>query len=186
MKKSVIFTSTAAVIFVAVLFTGCQSTESFTTYSNELRSDSIVINTMMERSDYKVLGKVTGESDFVYYDSEVAKFIGDSLKYGKLNTPESITVAKGLAAGVNRYTNMNKYSPFNVAVNGASNSNINALEIAKQNALYELIQNAFAMDADSIIEPVYTVETNIEKTNKTIRTSYKVTVRAIAIQLMTK
>ena len=169
-----------------MIFTSCasntttQSSEFFSDFSNEIKSDSIVINTLFDKDDYKVVGRVSGSSDFVYLDED-NNAVGDSHKYGKLNQSDTIALAKGFALG----TGVKRQTPsYDVA-----------LDIAKQNALYALIENAYAMGADTVIEPIYTVETQTEVITTTTTsknstsekkesiTKYKVTVRAIAVQI---
>ena len=143
---------------------------------------------MIEKDDYKIIGKVTGESNFVYYDSAKVEFIGDTVCYGKLNTADTVTVSKGLAVGVSSSPMLKGFSPV-TSTQKISATEIAALEVAKQNAIYDLIQNAFAINADSVVEPIFTVEKHVEeeynKDKNISQTSYKVTVRAIAIQLKT-
>ena len=174
MKKSFLFMATILV----VLFASCKTTKDVVLLQNEIRTDNVVINTCFDKDDYVVLGSVQGESDFVYYDVDAGEMVGDSFCYGTLNQPAEFAIGDGFAVGYGK----------NPTLKGAS-----ALEIAKANAYYDLIQKAYEMGADTILEPTIQVETHTEQFTGTglialkaqKPTSYKVTVRAIAVQLKT-
>lgn len=182
MKKSLML-STVAVLAASIIATSCVSTnqkiDPYTDLSNEINSQNAVINTMFDKNDYRVIGRVTGKSDYIYWNEDLKEYTGDSHKYGVLNSPDTMHIGKGFAFG----------SGFRTSFKATS-----ALEIAKQNAYYDLIQNAYAMGADSVIEPLITVETTgdcvseLDGDKKVASKSYenikyKVTVRAVAIQL---
>lgn len=61
-----------------------------------------------------------------------------------------------------------------------------AMQKAKLNANYQLIQNAYALGGDSIFDPIYTVESIVDITDTHNIRKYKVTVRAMVIKLKTE
>lgn len=174
MKKTLFFLAT---LLVVSLFVSCATTtENVVLMQNEIKSENLVINTCFEKDDYEILGSVKGESDFVYYDFESKKIIGDSMCYGTLNQSAKYAIGKGFAAGYGKISTVNGTTP---------------LEIATANAYYKLIENAYALGADTVLEPTVQIETHTSKIVKAgllpsktqTPTSYKVTVRAIAVQL---
>ena len=96
--------------------------------------------------------------------------------YGTLNQSAEYAIGKGFAAGYGKISTVNGTTP---------------LEIATANAYYKLIENAYALGADTVLEPTVQIETHTSKIVKAgllpsktqTPTSYKVTVRAIAVQL---
>ena len=176
MKKNVLSIGTALMVLGAV-FTSCTTTKvTTTTKQNEIKSEKMIINTLFEKGDFAILGNVTGESDYVYFDNDTKSFVGDSQCYGFIPEPDSVVVDKNYAVSIGK----KKTTYANTAI-----------EIAKQNAYYNLIQKAYDMGADSILEPTVTIETiNEDEVSATMRkpvkTQYKVTVRAKAIQIKNK
>lgn len=157
---------------LCAFFVSCASVEVHT-FENEVKSEKLVLNTLFEKDDYVLLDTVVASSDFVYFDNAKMEYAGDSLKYGYISMPENVVIDTNQAISIGK--KMDK-------------ENVSALEIAKKNANYELIQKITEMNADTILEPVYTVETQridsvsiFKRVAK--RCSYKVTVRAKAIQL---
>ena len=171
---------TLATILVVSLFISCATTttttETVVIMQDEIKSENLVINTCFDKDDYVILGSVKGESDFVYYDTASQKIVGDSMCYGTLNQSAKYAIGKGFAAGYGKALTVNGNTP---------------LDIAKSNAYYKLIENAYALGADTVLEPTVQIETNTSKVTSTglrpskiqTTTSYKVTVRAIAVQL---
>ncbi len=94
-------------------------------------------------------------------------FEGDTGCYGYIYEPTSFSIGDGIFVGTGKRISANKENE--------------ALTRAKLNANYLLIEEAYKIGADSILEPVYTVET-ITSRNKV---QYKVCVRAKAIQIKT-
>lgn len=161
------------VLGLCAFFVSCASVKVHT-FENEVKSEKLVLNTLFEKDDYILLDTVVASSDFVYFDNAKMEYVGDSLKYGYISMPENVVIDINQAISIGKKI-MDK-------------ENVSALEIAKKNANYELIQKITEMDADTILEPVYTVETQridsvsiFKRVAK--RCSYKVTVRAKAIQL---
>ena len=167
MKKLIL--ATAVALCIIVLVTSCMSTEiASKTMMNQISSEGLIVNTFMDRDDYTVVGTVRGESGFVYYDSGSMKFVGDSNNYGYINERVSASVDHDLYVGVGRENNL-FYTPET------------ALERAKLNALYNLIQEANELEADFIFEPTYTVEINPNRESGELM--YKVTVKAVAAKI---
>lgn len=167
MKKLVLVV--ALLFCIVILVTSCYTTVQATTKMNQISSEGLVVNTFMEREDYTIVGTVRGESDFVYYDYTTQRFIGDSNNYGYINDRLSASVDKDLYVGVGRDDN-SFYTPET------------ALERAKLNALYKLIQESNELGADFIFEPNYTVE--ITPNSLSGELMYKVTVRALAAKIL--
>ena len=156
----------------AVIFMSCNSVKDITTYSNEIKSDKIAINTYFDKNEYSIIGSVEGESDFVWYNSSDDIYEGDSGKYGFISEPTTINVGEKVVLGTGKRTSAN-YSDEEI------------VRRARLNANYLLIENAYNLGGDSILEPVYSIV--VEKSNETgneIRKA-KVKVRAKVIRLKT-
>lgn len=171
MKK---FNLSCAVIAAACALLSSCATFDVATKTTEMKSEKLVINTLFEREDYTILGTVSGESDYVSFNVVTKAYDGDSLNYGFINEPENVVIDEKMAASIGKKSSFVK---------------MNALEIAKQNAYYNLIQKANEMGADTVLEPTVLVETKRTATkfgNMTKNISYKVTVKAKAIQIKNK
>ncbi len=72
---------TAAILAASVSVMAC-STINRQAVTTEIKSEHIVLNTILDRSDFSIIGVAEGASDFVYYDSQARDFAGDSGKYG--------------------------------------------------------------------------------------------------------
>ena len=172
MKKIIGF----AVLSAVLALSSCSSLKDVVVFSDELKAENLVLNTCFDKNDYVILGSIAGSSDYVYYDEEKEEVIGDSYKYGTLNFPENVAVGKGYAAGYGKKSSQWGDSP---------------LQIAKLNAYYELIKKAREIGADTVLEPTVQIECDTLKdkvsmtfvSNSKKATKYKVTVRAIAVQL---
>lgn len=172
MKKIIGF----AVLSAVLALSSCSSMKEVVAFSDEIKAENIVLNTCFDKNDYVILDSISGSSDYVYYDEEKEEVIGDSYKYGTLNFPERIAVGKGYAAGYGKSSTELGSTP---------------LQIAKANAYYELIKKAREIGADTVLEPTVQVECDAlkEKDSLTLVSTskkpakYKVTVRAIAVQL---
>lgn len=172
MKKIIGF----AVLSAVLALSSCSSTKEVVAFLDEIKAENLVLNTCFDKNDYVILGSISGSSDYVYYDEEKEEVIGDSYKYGTLNFPERTAVGKGYAAGYGKSSTELGSTP---------------LQIAKANAYYELIKKAREIGADTVLEPTVQVECDAlkEKDSLTLVSTskkpakYKVTVRAIAVQL---
>ena len=172
MKKIIGF----AVLSAVLALSSCSSLKDVVVFSDELKAENLVLNTCFDKNDYVILGSIAGSSDYVYYDEEKEEIIGDTYKYGTLNFPEKVAVGKGFAAGYGKKS---------------SQWGDSALQIAESNAYYELIKKAREIGADTVLEPTVQIECDTLKdkasmtfvSNSKKATKYKVTVRAIAVQL---
>lgn len=167
MKKT--FVSLFAVSAVCAVFSACSSTRFVEIEETEMKSEKLVINSMFDRDDFSVIDTVSGSSDFVTFNPVTREYEGDSHKYGFIAEPENLVVDANLGVS----TGKKAYA-----------ARTNALEVAKQNANYVLIQQANELGADTLIEPMYTVESKIEYIGKAVRKiAYKVSVKAKALKI---
>ncbi len=103
-----------------------------------------------------------------------SEYPGDSGKYGYVYDSEEAFVGDKIYVGTGRKQRAsNPYEAGN-------------LTIARLNAQYDLIQSAYDMGGDTIIEPTYSIETKAEGSGSSRKVQYKVTVRAKVIQLKIK
>ena len=169
MKKTVFLT--ALVLCVVVFTTSCVSTDisQTNTKMNQISSEDLVVNTFMNKEDYRIIGTVRGESDFVYYSYDSEDYVGDSHNYGYINDRMSASISEGYYVGTGRIDN-SFYIPES------------ALDIAKLNALYNMIQEANNLEADFILEPSYTIESKPSPRDGELM--YKVTVKALAAKIL--
>lgn len=176
MKKSCVY---SAVMGLALLFgfTSCQ-TVNRDAFSNEIQSEKLVLNTYLDKSEYTVIGTAKGESDFVWWNDISKKFSGDSEKYGYISQREDSFIGENVYVGTGK--------------KAADTESTEAFQRAKLNANYALIEEAYKMGGDEILEPIYTVEMHAVGTQETQkgykggRVQYKVTARAKVIQLKLK
>ena len=155
---------------LAALFASCTSILPYST--NEIKAEHFVMDTYLNRDDYVIIGTATGTSDFVGPRDGGDKYVhkGDSCKYGYIFEPSEPFVGEGVYVGTGR---KNVYY----------DDEDEALTYARLNANYELIESAFEMGGDSIVDPIYTVQTKVESGDEVF---YKVTVRAKVIQINKK
>ncbi|MBQ9281473.1 MAG: hypothetical protein IJ207_04660 [Treponema sp.] len=160
-----------------IVISGC-TTVTRTTSTNAIKSEQFVLNTFLDRDDYSVIGTATGVSEFVYWDSDKREYTGDSGKYGYISEPEERFVGQA-DNGTRMYVGVGKKN--------VENSETGAFYLAKLNANYMMIEEAYKLGGDSIFDPIYSVETISEATGSTVnKVQYKVTVRAKVIQLKVK
>ena len=153
---------------------GCQ-TQKFESITNEITAQKLAINTFIDKSEYSIIGTTTGTSEFILpYETSLQTFPGDSGKYGYIYESEESFVGDKIYVGTGKRA---KLVPQYEAGN---------LTIAKLNAQYELIQAAYDMGGDTIIEPTYSIETKSEGLGSNRKVQYKVTVRAKVIKLEIK
>lgn len=151
------------IIGMVFCFSSCKTLKS--SQMNQIFSEGLVINTVFDKDDFMIIGMAEGESEFVYYDSAKREYVGDSHKYGYVNERLSASVDNGFYIGIG-HDNEAFYEPSS------------ALEVAKLNALYNLITDAKLLGAHFIFEPNYLVEQFPDVKGKTMM--YKVTVTALA------
>ena len=158
---------------VAALFSSCKSIKIHEeTISNEIKSEKLALNTYFDKDEYTIIVTVTGKSDFVWYNSLISKFEGDSGKYGYIYEPSEVNIGDKVFVGTGKKLKSAESDP--------------AFQRAKLNANYELIENAYALGGDSIFDPIYTVESIVDITDTHNIQKYKVTVRAMVIKLKTE
>jgi hypothetical protein len=168
MKKC--FICLVALTLVSTIFMSCISVER--AEEMEMKSEKLVINSMFNRDDFILIDTITASSDVVTYDYSSREYTGDSLKYGIISEPENLVVDLNLAVSTGRKP---------------KRARGNALEIAKQNANYELIKKAEELGADTLLEPMYSIEKDATYVGKSPKKeSYKVTVKAKALKLKIK
>lgn len=161
------------VTIIAALFTSCKSLRIHEeTISNEIKSEKLALNTYFDKDEYTIIGTVTGESDFVWYNSLKSTYDGDSGKYGYIYEPSEVNIGDKVFVGTGKKLKSAESNP--------------AFQRAKLNANYQLIENAYAMGGDSIFDPIYTVESITDITDSSNVQKYKVTVRAKVIKLKTE
>lgn len=173
LKKLVIGTA----LVLSATLTACTSVQNLSSTTNEIKSEQMVLNTYMDRSDYSVIGTASGSSEFVYLDSHSGKYVGDSGKYGYINEPSETFIGQ-TENGSKMFIGVGKKDKLI--------STDEALKRATLNANYSLIENAYEMGGDSIFEPVYTVEKEEENSSSSSTVKYRVSVRAKVIQLKIK
>ena len=163
----------AAVCAVAlVALSGCQTVNYET---DEIQAERVVLNTYLDKDEYTVIGTAEGESDFVYWSRIDRAYLGDSEKYGYISGREDAFIGDKVYVGTGKKL--------------LDKTEAEALRRARLNANYALIQKAYEMGGDEILEPIYTVEMhaadglNTKKGYKYGTVKYKVTVRAKVIQL---
>lgn len=176
MKLSSVFSAFfgASVLFG---FVGCQTVDR-NAFTNEIQSEKLVVNTYLDKDEYTVIGTAKGESDFVYWDKSSKSFIGDSEKYGYISEREDSFIGDKVYVGTGKKS--------------LSEEEAEALHRARLNANYALIEEAYKIGGDEILEPIYTMEMqarDVYETEKGFKggvVKYKVTVRAKVIQLKLK
>lgn len=167
MKKTILTLST--VLCAGLLFISCQSSSVFTV-EDEIKSEKMVINTMFTREDVIIKDTITVSSDFVYYDSERSEYVGDTYCYGNIAVPSKVVIGDEIAVSVGKKS-VDKKSK-------------GAYLRAKQNAEYLLIKEARKIGADTVLEPTYMVEHQLDtQGSKVLKDAYKITVTAVAVQL---
>jgi hypothetical protein len=166
-KRIFYFFSGIALPFV---FLSCQ-TVGTTGLFNEIQSEKIVVNTYPLTENYTVIGTAKGESDYVCYNSMKGNFDGDTGKYGYIFEREDSFIGDKVYIGTGKKSQKTE------------EEDKAALQRAKLNANYDLIEEAFKMGGDEILEPIYTAEI-IKKSGS--RLYYKVTVRAKVIKFNMK
>ncbi len=158
---------------VAALFTSCNSVRIHEeTISNEIKSEKLALNTYFDKDEYTIIGTVTGASDFVWYNQLSSTYKGDSGKYGYIYEPSEVNIGEKIFVGTGKRLKEAEADP--------------ALQRAKLNANYQLIENAYALGGDSIFDPIYTVESIVDINDANNVRQYKVTVRAKVIKLKTE
>ena len=168
-----IFKSLLLLAFVGALFSSCTSIKIHEeTISNEIKSEKLALNTYFDKDEYTILGTVTGESDFVWYNPVTSTYKGDSGKYGYIYEPSEVNIGEKVFVGTGKRLKAAESDP--------------ALQKAKLNANYQLIENAYALGGDSIFDPIYTVESIVDINDASNIRQYKVTVRAKVIKLKTE
>lgn len=161
------------VTIIAALFTSCKSLRIHEEkIINEIKSEKLALNTYFDKDEYTIIGTVTGESDFVWYNSLKSTYDGDSGKYGYIYEPSEVNIGDKVFVGTGKKLKSAESNP--------------AFQRAKLNANYQLIENAYAMGGDSIFDPIYTVESITDITDSSNVQKYKVTVRAKVIKLKTE
>ena len=173
MKNNIL--RTLVLLVVIGIFTACSTTKEHTTttYTNEIKSDVIALNTYFDKEDYLILGTVEGESDFVWYNAKDNIYEADSGKYGYISEPTTINVGNNVVIGTGKTT----------ATNTGEEEIVRR---ARLNANYILIEKAYAMGGDSILDPIYTVVIYNTNESETVIRKAKVKVRAKVIQLKTE
>ena len=157
----------------AAMFTSCKSIKNHEeTISNEIKSEKLALNTYFDKDEYTIIGTVTGESDYVWFNSIISSFEGDSGNYGYIYEPSEVNIGEKIFVGTGKKLKAAEADA--------------ALQRAKLNANYQLIQNAYAIGGDSIFDPIYTVESIVDITDTHNIRKYKVTVRAMVIKLKTE
>lgn len=171
MKKSVL-KSLALLAVVAAFFTSCNSLKEISNYSNEIHSEKLGINTYFDKGEYSIIGTAEGESDFVWWNSSEEEYTGDSGKYGYISEPTTINVGDKVIVGTGKKT-VTTYEE-------------EIVRRARLNANYQMIENAYEMGGDYILDPIYTVEIDTSNATGTEIRKARVKVRAKVIQLKTK
>ena len=169
MKKSILKTMVLLAVSAAILLS-CSSAKDYTSYTNEIKSDSIAINTYFDRDDYSVIGTAEGESDYIWYNAFENEYVGDSEKYGYISQPTTVYVGDGYIVGTGKVTAQNL-------------TDEEIVRRARLNANYILIEKAYAMGGDTILEPIYSVVIENSSASGTEVRKAKVKVRAKVIQL---
>jgi len=172
LKKSII-KSLGLLALCAAMFTSCTSVKEISSYTNEIQSEKIGINTYFDKSDYSIIGTAAGESEFVWWNSSESVYEGDSGKYGFISEPTTINVGENVIVGTGRK-------------NISSLGEEEIVRRAKLNANYALIEKAYAMGGDYILEPIYSVEIEASNASGSEVRKARVQVRAKVIQLKTK
>lgn len=140
-----------------VFITGCATSVSVVN-NNEIRSKYVEINPIIERDQYIILQKVTGSSEYITIEKN--QIVGDSKKYGAIKQQVIEEPVKRSKKDINI-----------------------AIETARSNALYQVIQKTNEIGGDTIIEPLEQIETKIETKAHKDKYYYKVTITALAVQL---
>ena len=155
---------------LAMAFTSCKSIHQ-SAIRNEIKAEKMVFNTLLDRSDYQIIGTAIGESDFVGdYDDALEAYVGDTGQYGYIYESEDSFIGQS-DNGTKMYVGTGKTPAYT--------SDTAALRIAKLNANYKLIEDAYKQGGDSIFEPTYTFQTKRDND----KFQYKVSVRAKIIKI---
>ena len=118
----------------------------------------------------------------MYWSRFDRAYLGDSEKYGYISGREDAFIGDKVYVGTGK-----KLLGTGKKLLGKAEAE--ALRRARLNANYALIQKAYEMGGDEILEPIYTVKMhaadglNTKKGYKYSTVKYKVTVRAKVIQL---
>ena len=150
-----------------VALVSCGTTADYQGTVTSATAEQIAINTFIGSDRYSIVGKVTGESEYIYFNSTKNEYVGDTKQYGYIYDHSKSTVGEGIFVGTGKVLN-DETMP-------------EAQRIAKLNAQYKLLQAMQELGADTIFTPTYTVETQNSPLRDVI--SYKVTVTALAIAI---
>ena len=165
MKKNVVLLFLIVLVSVTVLVS-C-ATKDLGGSSGYFTAEHLALNSFIDTDEYTIVGKVKGESTFVYYDAGKDEFIGDSRQYGYIYEHDRYTAGENFFIGTGSVLNKGEMPE--------------AQWIAMLNANYKLLKAIDEMDADTIFTPTYLIET----ANSPIRdeVQYKVTATALAISI---
>ena len=166
MRRSLFALFLIACISVVTLVS-CGTTADYQGTVTSVTAEQIAINTFIGTDRYYIVGKVTGESEFVYYNRSKGEYVGDTKQYGYIYDHAKSTVGEGVFVGTGKVLN-EEIMP-------------EAQRIAKLNAQYKLLEEMKELGADTIFIPTYTVETDNSPIKDEV--SYKVTVTALAISI---
>lgn len=177
--QSILKIATGLLILCGIAFTSC-STVTKVSSTNEIKSEQMVLNTYLDRNDYTIIGTVSGTSEFVSFNAETGEWTGDSGNYGYIYEPAETFIGQ-TENGNGKFVGVGKKA--------SNTSESEALQRAKLNANFIMIEEAYKLGGDSILSPIYTVEKHSEesKNGSYVKSvSYKVSVRAKVIQIKTK
>ena len=166
MRRSLFALFLIACISVVTLVS-CGTTADYQGTVTSVTAEQIAINTFIGTDRYSIVGKVTGESEFVYYNRSNGEYVGDTKQYGYIYDHAKSKVGEGVFVGTGKVLN-EEIMP-------------EAQRIAKLNAQYKLLEEMKELGADTIVIPTYTVETDNSPIKDEV--SYKVTVTALAFSI---
>ncbi len=175
MKKSFIY----LVILASVFFTSCAPLAIVPTAINTVNSVRLS-ELNLEREDYKILNTITAEASVIYHQLGNTIIVEDENGDFSLKFKRRYSWRKGYVweyqsfKGVARYGFLaNDYGKVN------NYSDINPEQIARNIAIYRLINACKVAGGDGVIEPI--VSTNVGQVGRNI--VFKTTVSAKVIKI---
>ena len=175
MKKSFIF----VLITSAIFFTACSTPSAIVPTAINTVNSVRLSELNLERKDYKILNSITAEASVIYSQSlgtiVIKEADGDfSVIFKKEKVDGKTQWIYVGCTGVARYGFLT-----NDYVNASGTDNINPEQIARNIAIYRLINACKIAGGDGVIEPV--VSTNVGQQGRDI--IFKTTVSAKVIKI---
>ncbi len=177
--KKIFIISTFFITLCAIIFSSCGSSKTIVpTAINTINSVSLS-ELNLERKDYKILNTISAEAAILYIESYDKIIIKDSNQEFEI---EYIYDKKMNKFNINKIEGIARYGFLTNDYQNQDFSSVAPEAIARNFAIYRLINACKVAGGDGVIEPI--VSTNVEQQGKKI-IIYKTTVSAKIIKLNT-